>query len=198
MTIKYLYRELCRLSTLRAAWSRVEESDGCAGIDSVTITRFAENLDAELLRLSAELAKNEYKPLPLLRFFIAKNNGGQRALSVPTVRDRVVQSSALLLLEPRFEKEFESCSFAYRKGHSVQQALQQVERLHEAGYTWVVEADITAYFDNVDHNLLFARVAQLVPDQKVMGLIRVWVAARIYDGHQLTELTRGLPQGSPL
>jgi CRISP-associated protein Cas1 len=198
MAIKYLYRQLCRLSTLRAAWTRVEESDGCAGIDSVTISRFADNLDAELLRLSGELAGNEYKPLPLLRFFIAKIDGSQRPLSVPVVRDRVAQSAALILIEPKFEQEFQNCSFAYRKGHSVQQALQQVERLHEAGYVWVVEADITAYFDNVDHSLLFARVAELVPDEKVMELIRHWVAARIYDGHQLTELTKGLPQGSPL
>jgi CRISPR-associated protein Cas1 len=198
MAIKYLYRQLCRLSTLRAAWTRVEESDGCAGIDSVTISRFAGNLDAELLRLSGELAGNEYKPLPLLRFFIAKINGGQRPLSVPVVRDRVAQSAALILIEPKFEQEFQNCSFAYRKGHSVQQALQQVERLHEAGYVWVVDADITAYFDNVDHSLLFARVAELVPDEKLMELIRLWVAARIYDGHQLTELTKGLPQGSPL
>ena len=197
MAVKYLYRQLCRLSTLRAAWTRVEESDGCAGIDSVTISRFAGNLDAELLRLSDELAGNEYNPLPLLRFFIAKIDGGQRALAVPVVRDRVAQVAAMILIEPKFEQEFQNCSFAYRKGHSVQQALQQVERLHEAGYVWVVEADITSYFDNVDHSLLFARVAELVPDEKVMELIRLWVAARIYDGHQLTELTKGSPL-SPL
>ena len=198
MPVKYLYRQLCRLSTLRAAWTRVEESDGCAGIDSVTISRFADNLDRELLRLSDELAGSQYKPLPLMRFFITKSDGGQRPLSVPVVRDRVAQSAVLILIEPRFEQEFENCSFAYRKGHSVQQALQQVERLREAGYAWVVEADITAYFDNVDHTLLFARVAELVPDEKVMELIRLWVAARIYDGRQLTKLTKGLPQGSPL
>ena len=146
MPVKFLYRQLCRLSTLRAAWTRVEESDGCAGIDSVTISRFADNLDQELLRLSDELAGSQYKPLPLMRFFITKSDGGQRPLSVPVVRDRVAQSAALILIEPRFEQEFENCSFAYRKGHSVQQALQQVERLREAGYAWVVEADITAYF----------------------------------------------------
>ncbi len=198
MRTKYLYRRLCRLSTLRLAWARVAESDGCAGIDSVTISRFAASLEAELLRLSAELASSKYTPLPLLRFFVVKSTGGQRALSVPAVRDRVAQSAARLLLEPLFEKEFESCSFAYRKGRSVQQALQQVERLHEAGYIWVVDADITSYFDNVDHDLLLARVAELVPDEKLRELVRQWVAARIYDGHQLTVLKKGLPQGSPL
>jgi CRISPR-associated protein Cas1 len=198
MPIKYLYRQLCRLSTLRTAWHHVAESDGCAGIDSVTIARFSGALEVELLRLSEELATGKYRPLPLLRFLVAKINGGQRSLSVPCVRDRIAQSAVMLLIEPRFEQEFDTCSFAYRKGHSVQQALQQVERLHEAGYVWVVEADITSYFDNVDHELLFARVSELVPDEKVMDLIRQWVAARIYDGHQLTELKRGLPQGSPL
>ncbi len=198
MKITYLHRQLCRLSTLRAGWLRVVESDGCAGIDSVTISVFGHKLESELLRLSEELTKGQYVPLPLLRFFVVKINGGQRPLAVPAVRDRVVQDAALILIGPTFDREFETCSFAYRKGHSVKQALQQVERLREAGYQWVLDADITSYFENVDHDLLFARVAELVPDQKLMDLIRLWVTARVYDGHQLTVTTKGLPQGSPL
>ena len=165
MPVTYLHRRLCRLSTLRPAWLHVEESDGCAGVDNVTISAFAQNLEAELAILSDELANQTYKPLPLVRFFITKINGGQRPLSVPTVRDRVAQVGVISVVGSIFEKEFENCSFAYRKGRSVKQALQQIEYLHDAGYTWVLDADITSYFDNVDHGLLMARVSDLVPDE---------------------------------
>lgn len=198
MTTDHLYRQLCRLSTLRTAWLHVEEADGCAGVDGVSIAGFARNLDAELIRLSEELSKETYEPLPLIRFLVPKSNGGERPLSVPVVRDRVAQRGAIEVIGPRFEKEFESCSFAYRKGRSVKQALQQIEFLHEAGYTWVLDADITSYFDNVDHGLLMTRVAELVPSEPILKLIREWIAARIYDGHQITQMDKGLPQGAPI
>lgn len=194
----HLYRQLCRLSTLRAGWVRVEESDGCAGVDGITISRFAAGLEEELLRLSSELSKETYKPLPLLRFSVPKAHGGERVLSVPTVRDRVVENGLSSIIGPIFEREFEACSFAYRTGHSVKQALQQIEFLHEAGYTWVVDADITSYFDNVDHALLLARVAGLVPSARIVNLVRDAVAARVYDGHKIFLLERGLPQGAPI
>lgn len=198
MRTDHLYRQLCRLSTLHAAWLRVAESDGCAGVDAVTISGFARNLDDELARLSTELSLETYKPLPLLRFFVTKAHGGQRPLSVPVVRDRVVQNGVIAVIEPRFEKEFDDCSFAYRKGRSVKQALQQIEFLHQAGYTWVLDADITSYFENVDHGLMLARVAELIASKRIIHLIRQWIAAKIYDGHQISENVKGLPQGSPL
>ena len=198
MRTDHLYRQLCRLSTLRSAWLRVEESDGCAGVDAVNIAGFARNLEAELISLSDELSIETYEPLPLVRFFVAKSDGGQRPLSVPAVRDRVAQHGAIAVIGPRFEKEFDNCSFAYRKGRSVKQALQQIEFLHAAGYTWLVDADITAYFDNIDHGLLMARVADIVPSERILKLIRQWIAARIYDGHQISQLEKGLPQGAPI
>lgn len=198
MRTDHFYRQLCRLSTLHAAWLRVAESDGCAGVDGVTISGFARNLDAELAALSTELGEETYKPLPLLRFFVAKTHGGPRPLSVPVVRDRVVQNGVIAVIEPRFEKEFDNCSFAYRKGRSVKQALQQIEFLHGAGYSWVLDADITSYFDNVDHGLLLARVSELITSKRIISLIRLWISAKVYDGHQISENTKGLPQGSPL
>ena len=123
MAVTYLHRRLCRLSTLRLAWLHVEEADGCAGVDNVTIAAFARNVEAQLSRLSDELSKDDYKPLPLVRFFIHKINGQPRPLSVPAVRDRVVQHGIIGVAGPIFEKEFDNCSFAYRKGRSVKQAL---------------------------------------------------------------------------
>lgn len=198
MTRGNLYEQIYRFANLRAAWQRVEESDGCAGIDGVSLWQFNLHLEDELTRLHRELANRGYAPLPLLRFLIAREDGRQRQLAVPTVRDRVAQHALIAVVAPIFEAEFESCSFAYRKGRSVQQAIQQIETLREAGYQWVVEADITAYFDNIDHELLFNRLAQLLADGEIQKLIRQWVAGRVYDGANVIQLEKGLPQGAPL
>src|SRR5262245_27187535 len=106
MPVTYLYRRLCRLATLHLAWLHVEEADGCAGVDSVTVASFARDAERQLKQLSEELSRDKYQPLPLIRFYIQKANGGQRPLSVPAVRDRVVQSGVVNIVEPIFEKEF--------------------------------------------------------------------------------------------
>lgn len=192
------YASLCSLLNLRRAWERVEESDGCAGIDGVTLERFEDHLEAELTRLRGELVSESYAPLPLLQFTVPKAGGGQRKLAVPSVRDRVAQLATKAIIEPAFEAEFEQCSFAYRRSRSVQQALNQVEQLREAGYEWVVDADITSYFDNVDHQLLLKSVSDLVADPRIVRLITQWIVAMVYDGQQMTKLEKGLPQGAPI
>jgi retron-type reverse transcriptase len=145
-----LYDCVYEIGNLYSAWVRVEESDGCAGIDGVTLERFAEDLDAELERLSRELAEGNYRPLPAARFFVPKRGGGQRRLCALAVRDRVAQHAVINIIRPIIEAEFEDVSYAYRRGRSVKQALDQVERLRDAGYQWVVDADISSYFENVD------------------------------------------------
>ncbi|MBK9316283.1 MAG: hypothetical protein IPM55_18875 [Acidobacteria bacterium] len=192
------YRAFCSIINLRSAWERVEESDGCAGVDGITLERFDDNLEAELERLRAELLSETYAPLPLLRFMAPKAGGGQRAISVPAVRDRVAQHAAMAIVGPDFEAEFEHCSFAYRRGRSVQQALQQVERLREEGFVWVVDADIANYFDNVDHDLMLQSVKELVSEPRIVNLIEQWIRAQVYDGHQLARMEKGLPQGAPI
>jgi group II intron reverse transcriptase/maturase/CRISPR-associated endonuclease Cas1 len=192
------YEDLFSLPALHAAWARTEESDGCAGVDGVTLSRFNDYLDAELTRLSEELTADTYEPLPVVRFLAEKRDGGQRPLCVLAVRDRVAQNAVIQHILPRFEAEFEACSYAYRKGRSVQQALAQVEQLREAGYTWVVDADITSYFDNVDHGLLMSRVRELVEQPRVLKLIERWIAPKVYDGHVITQMEKGLPQGAPI
>jgi group II intron reverse transcriptase/maturase/CRISPR-associated endonuclease Cas1 len=192
------YSDLFTLPALHYAWARTEESDGCAGVDGVTLSRFNDYLDTELNRLSEELTADTYEPLPVVRFLAEKRDGGQRPLCVLAVRDRVAQNAVIAHILPRFEAEFEACSYAYRRGRSVAQALAQIERLREAGYTWVVDADITAYFDNVDHGLLMSRVRELVEQPRVLKLIEKWIAPKVYDGHNITQMDKGLPQGAPI
>lgn len=181
---------------LLEAFYRVKENRGCAGVDGITIEEFENDLDRTLYQLRKEILSNKYEPLPLLKILVDKGNGESRALLIPTVRDRVAESAVLQLIEPIFEKEFEQCSFAYRKGRSVKQAVYQVKEYREKGYTWVVDADIDAFFDSIDHNILFNKVNSLVKDTGISKLIEMWVKAEVWDGKAVTQLAKGIPQGS--
>jgi len=176
----------------------VQESDGCAGIDGVTIGRFSQNLESEISRLLADLTGGSYVPLPLLRFHVPKKDGSERALNVAAVRDRVAQRAVIDVIEPTLEAEFENCSYGFRRGRSVRLALEQIQFLRDSGYTWVVEADIDDFFDTVNHQIVFDKFASVFPESPFHKLIRLWVRARIYDGRRLWTAERGLPQGQPI
>lgn len=181
---------------LRAAFVRVEASEGMAGVDGVSIARFRRSMDVNLDQLSGELAGGKCLPLPLLRFLVAKPDGSPRALSVPAVRDRVAQAAVLNVVGPLFEAEYEDVSFAYRKGRSVRQAALRIKELKEQGYRRLVEADIDSFFDEVDHDLLLAKVSKVLSDPDVCRLIRLWVKAEVYDGEKVYTLNKGICQGS--
>ncbi len=193
-----LYDQLCITATLRRAWERVEESDGCAGVDGVSLDHFARNLEDQLALLRGDLLARTYSPLPLMSFKVPRQDAGERTLNVPAVRDRVAQHALIDVAGHLFEREFENCSFAYRRGRSVDQALAIVEMRREEGYEWVLDADIRAFFDNVDHDLMMSRVAELIPEAEICNLIRGWIAARVYDGEKIIPMEKGLPQGAPI
>ena len=157
---------------LHRAWSKVYENQGCAGVDHQTLENFAEHLNRHLETLRNEVLYQTYRPLPLLRVDIEKPSGGKRPLSIPTVRDRVLQTAVTRLIEPLFEAEFEECSFAYRKGRSVEQAINRIQLLQRQGYQWVVDADIEGFFDNIDHALLLTQISQFISDAELLKLIK--------------------------
>lgn len=184
-------------STLYRAWNRVWQNGGCRGSDGVTLGRFRDRLEWELDSISDSLMRRCYRPLPLLRFPVPKASGsGPRHLSVPTVRDRVVQSAVYLVTGERFEREFEDSSYAYRKGRSVRQAVAKIRDLRDGGYRWLLDADIAGFFDRIDHRLLFERLHRLGLDPYLEHLFQLWVQAEVYDGKTLRALARGIPQGS--
>lgn len=185
-------------STLLTAFQAVKDNHGCAGVDGVTIAQFEKKLDANLERLRLDLTSRVYSPLPLMKILVAKKNGEPRGLCIPTVRDRVAQCAALHNIGPILEKEFEECSYAYRKGRSVRQAVFKIKEYYEKGYRWVVSADIDAFFDTVDHGIMLEKINRLIEDQRLRELIRLWLMVEIWDGVSLTGLRQGLPQGSPL
>jgi group II intron reverse transcriptase/maturase len=188
--------DIASLASLFKAWERVRDNHGCAGVDNVTIEDFSSELETNLRRLSYELEMEVYSPLPLLRILVDKGNGEARPLSIPPVRDRVSQAAAHLVLEPIFEQQFEDCSYAYRRGRSVRQAVLRVRHYYDQGYRWVLDADIDAYFASVPHVRLMKKVSALVPDSRVHRLLRLWLEADVWDGEQVARMTVGLPQGS--
>ncbi len=194
--MEYLFAQMSDYENLLTAWNRVKENHGCAGVDGVTVEGFETRLERNLLNLQTDLRNRSYQPLPLLKFLVEKGNGEARPLSVPTVRDRIAQSAVLEIVEPIFEAEFEECSFAYRKGRSVKQAVYQIKEYRDKGYKWVVDADIDDYFNNINHEMLLSRVNELIEDENVLRLIEMWVKAEIYDGSSIFRLEKGIPQGS--
>src|SRR4030067_2519704 len=186
------------LNALSLAFLAVKENHGCAGVDGVTIEHYEGNLDLNLKILRRELAEHTYSPLPLLKMLVDKGNGEARALCIPAVRDRIAQAAVLQLIEPMLEREFEECSFAYRKGRSVKQAVYKIKGYYEQGYHWVVDADIDAFFDSVDHPLLLEKLKKYVRVPFIQTLIELWLKTEIWDDVSLTVLQKGIPQGSPI
>ncbi|HKH48242.1 MAG TPA: reverse transcriptase/maturase family protein, partial [Thermoanaerobaculia bacterium] len=121
---------------------------------------------------------------------------GLRALCVPAVRDRVLQTAVYLVTRPVFEAEFETCSYAYREGRSVRDAVLRIDQLRRQGFRWLVDADIDSFFDNISHERLLARLARLPLDLYVRELFERWIRVEIYDGRRIYPLQRGIPQGS--
>jgi RNA-directed DNA polymerase len=185
-------------SSLLSAFEGVKHNRGCAGVDLVTLRHFEACLELNLRILEDELHRQIYFPLPLMKIFVAKKNGEPRKLCIPAVRDRVVQKAVLQQVEEILEKEFEDCSFAYRKGRSVRQAVYKIKEFHHQGCRWIVNADIDDFFDTVDHEMLTEKFERVVKDSGIRRLVKTWLAAEVWDGTALTRLEKGIPQGSPL
>lgn len=182
---------------LQEGWAKVEENDGREGVDHQTCYMFGLDAEQHIAELHGELQSGRYNALPLLRLDIPKpGTTNKRMLLIPTVRDRVVQAATAIVLRPLFEAELEHCTFAYRPGLSYLDAVEAVRQLRDKGYQYVVDADITSYFDRINHELLFSRFRELVPDEEVEKLIRQWVKADMIHGYHRVSRSIGLPQGA--
>jgi len=185
-----------RQSVMFAAFERVRDNHGCAGVDCVTIEKFEGEVEKNLAELSHELATGSYRPLPLIKIIVDKGNGEGRSLSIGAIRDRIAQTAVLSVIAPLFEAEFEDCSFAFRKGRSVRQAVDRIRKYYDQGFKWVVDADIDEFFNTVNHEILLKKAGKLIKDAAILRLIELWVKVEVWDGEALSVLSRGIPQGS--
>jgi RNA-directed DNA polymerase len=199
-----LYDKICREDILRHAYALAHSNAGAPGVDGVNFADIQlAGLEKWLADLREELVSKTYRPAPVRRVIIPKPGGGERPLGIPTIRDRVVQTATKLVLEPIFEADLEDCAYGYRPGRGATDAIKEVHRLVCRGYTNVVDADLSKYFDTIPHSDLLKSVARRIVDRHVLWLIKMWLKTPIEergsDGkRRMTggkRSTCGTPQG---
>lgn len=205
-----LYDKMYRPDILEHAYALARDNDGAPGVDGVTFeTIEASGVEGWLAALREDVAARTYRPQPVRRVMIPKPGGGERPLGIPTIRDRVVQTAAKLVLEPVFEADLDDCAYGYRPKRSALDAVQLTHRLIRRGYTDVVDADLSKYFEAIPHRELMQSVARRICDPHVLRLIKLWLSCPVEerDGEGRRRMTggksnkRGTPQGgviSPL
>jgi RNA-directed DNA polymerase len=195
-----LYDRICRDDVLTVAWWLVLENDGAPGVDGMSCQDIIEGPGAaEFLKaLRAELKAKTYRPQSVKRVYTVKPNGGLRPLGIPTVKDRIVQTATLLILEPIFEADFHECSYGFRPGKSAHQAVNAIREHLARGQREVYDADLKGYFDTIPHDQLMKCLRMRISDRSVLVLLRSWLEATIVE-----QVDQGPPkvwkskQGSP-
>lgn len=191
-----LWDKVYALRTLQRSWEQVKRNKGASGIDKVSIDRFSANEERYLQELSDSLKANRYQPAPVKRVHIPKGNGNTRPLGIPTVKDRIVQTALVKVIEPIFEKEFQDISYGFRPNRGCKDALRAVDQLIKAGYVWVMDADIQGYFDSIPHDRLINRVKERISDGKVLSLIQQFLKQPIMEELRDHIPALGTPQGA--
>ncbi|MFI5360496.1 MAG: group II intron reverse transcriptase/maturase [Elusimicrobiota bacterium] len=197
-----LYDRIYRSDVLAEAWKRVRRNRGCAGVDAVTLADVEGYGAGRMLsELQRDLQRGKYRPQAVLREYIPKDGGKERPLGIPTVRDRVAQAAAKLVLEPIYEADFKDSSYGFRPGRNATQAMERIRELANRGSNHVLDADIRDYFGSISHEKLLEAMRKRISDRRVLKLVRGWLKAGVMESGVLTETITGTPQGgviSPL
>ena len=197
-----LYDKIYRIDVLNKAWERVKSNKGASGVDGQTFEEIEQSGVGQFLKgIQQALKAKTYCPQPARRVYIPKSDGTKRPLSIPTIKDRIVQSALKLVIEPIFEADFEDCSYGFRPNKSSQQAALEVCKLLNFGYKEVIETDIEDCFGSIPHRELLDMVAKRVVDGNILWLIKLFLKAGVMEGNDRWTDNKGTPQGgvvSPL
>jgi len=183
---------------MQRAYARVLRNKGAPGVDGMKVGDLKDYLKAHWSTHKQELLDGTYQPKPVRKVEIPKPGGGKRQLGIPTVLDRFIQQALHQVLSPVFEPGFSESSYGFRPGRNAGQAVLQAREYVEAGHRWVVDIDLEAFFDRVNHDMLMARVARQVKDKRVLKLIRAYLESGVCEGGLVTARREGTPQGGPL
>jgi RNA-directed DNA polymerase len=193
-----LYDKLYALENLRVAWEQVKENGGAAGVSGQTIAQYGDGLEQRLNDLARKLKDQTYEARPIRRAYIPKGNGKLRPLGIPEVEDRIVQAALVRLIEPIFESKFMEVSWGFRPERSAHNALAELDAALKAGFTQIVDADITDCFGSIPWTPLVEEVAREVSDPKVLGLVKKFLKAEVMEGMNAWQPEEGTPQGAVL
>jgi RNA-directed DNA polymerase len=194
-----LFKEICALGTLRAAFKAVKRNKGASGIDGITIEEYEKNLEENLIQLKTKVESWTYKPTPVRRVEIPKPGGkGVRLLGVPIINDRVLHMAIKIVLEPVLDPKFSGSSFGFRPGKNQQQAVLQAQKIVQSGKEFVVDIDLSKFFDRINHDRLIYRLKDHIQDTRILRLIGMILRGGIMIDGVKTPSEEGSVQGSPL
>lgn len=193
-----LIENILSKENLNLAYQKVIKNKGAAGVDGMECKALLSHLRVNGMQLRESVRNQSYKPMPVKRVEIPKEDGSKRKLGIPTVTDRMIQQAVAQILTPIYERKFHTNSYGFRPGKSAQQAvLKAVEYMNE-GYNWIVDIDLEKFFDTVNHDKLISILNKEVKDGKVLSLIRKFLVSGVMVGEQVEETELGTPQGGNL
>jgi RNA-directed DNA polymerase len=193
-----LFEKICSIDELQNGFKSVRRNGGAPGTDGVSIEAFERQLPKELAQLKNDLESWSYKPMPVRRVEIPKPNGGTRILGVPTIRDRVLHASIKANLEPTFDPEFSNSSYGFRPGRNQRQAVEAAQKIVQSGKEFVVDIDLSKFFDRIHHDRLIGRLGFKIQDKRVLRLIGEILRSGTMKDGLVSPTTEGSVQGSPL
>ena len=195
-----LFERLCNTRHLKAGFKAVKRNGGAAGIDGITIKEFGKDLIKEIEKLSKELETWEYQSQPVRRVEIPKpgKDAGVRLLGIPCVRDRVVQATLKQILEPIIDPTFSPNSYGFRPEKGQQEAMEAAQKIVRSGKEYVVDIDISKFFDRVNHDRLLSRLTRIIPDKRIVKIIGMTLRSGVMEAGEIKATTEGTVQGSPL